>query len=243
MQLEQMNDDQILAEARKQGYNPDYEGENKKSPKEYLEISFNNNKMLKERNDKLSEKIEHLEGKIERLVSFQTEQKNKAVQAAVEQLKLERREAISDGDHEKVEQIDQKIQAEQQTNVANSEHSSILNTWLSQNPWYQSDETLAIEADVVAQQLFGTGRFNSNPKDYEKLLGLVEQKIKATYPAKFNNPKKDNPPEVDSGHESPPSQLKHTYAELPPEAKKACDGFVRDKIMTREQYLEIYEWD
>ena len=243
MQLEQMNEEQILSEAMKQGYNPDYDGDNKKSPKEYLEVSFNHNKMLKERNEKLSEKIEQLNDQIERLVSFQTEQKNKAVQAAIEQLKVERREAITDGDHEKVEQIDEKIQAEQQSTVANSQHSSILNAWLVQNPWYKSDENLAIEADIIAQQLFQTGRFSSSNKDYEKLLSIVESKVKSQFSDHFKNPKKDNPPEVDSGEEPHISQVKHTYAELPPEAKRACDGFVRDKIMTKEQYLEIYEWD
>jgi exonuclease VII large subunit len=244
MELEQMGDEEILNEAMKQGFNPEYNGENKKSPKEYLEVSFNHNKMLKERNDKLSATVESLNQKMERLVAFQTEQKQKAVDSAVEKLKAERKDAIIDGDHEKVDQIDQKIQAEQQTNVANSENNPILDAWLGRNHWYNDDETLAIEADIVAKQLHETGRFTASHKDYEKLLSLVEQKIKSAFPDKFKNPKKDNPPEVDSGHPSSPhSQLNKTYADLPPDAKRACDAFVKDKIMTKEQYLEIYEWD
>lgn len=244
MDLEQLSEEEVLSEAMKQGFNPEYDGENKKTPKEYLEVSFSHNKMLKERNDKLSEQVNSLNSKMERLVQFQAEQKQKAVDTAVSKLQEERRDAIIDGDHEKVDQIDQKIQVEQQTNVADDGNKAILDAWLSRNPWYEGDETLGIEADIIAKQLNETGRFQQNIKDYERLLSLVEQKVKSAFPDKFKNPKKDNPPEVESGNNtSSTSQSKHTYAELPADAKRACDEFVKDKTMTKEQYLEIYEWD
>lgn len=243
MELEQMNDEEILNEAIKQGFNPDYEGENKKSPKEYLEVSFNHNKMLRERNDKLSQEIEALNSKMNRLVEFQTEQKQKAVNAAVASLKEQRKEAITDGDVEKVEKIDQAIEAEQ--NVAIPQSNPILEAWMARNPWYESDRELAIESDIIAKQLHDTGRFQGNDRDYKELLQLVEKKVKAQFPEKFKNPRKDDPPEVEDGKASSPStsQSKKTYADLPPEAKRACDQFVNDKTLTREQYLEIYEWE
>ena len=48
---------------------------------------------------------------------------------------------------------------------------------------------------------------------------------------------------MESARQSSANDSKRTYADLPADAKKACDQFVKDKIMTREQYLEIYEWE
>jgi len=240
MELETMPENDLLAEAMKQGYNPDYEGDNKKTPKEFLEVAYNHNKMLKERNDKLSSQVDELSKKLTRVVEFQTEMKQKAIDAAIRQLKAERKEAISEGDHNKVEEIDQQIT--QQT-VANNKTNIILDTWMKRNSWYTSDDDLAIEADIIAKQLQDTGRFQANDTDYEKLLSQVENRVKKLFPDKFKNPKKDNPPEVETGRSSPQRQSTRTFAELPAEAKRACEQFVKDGVMTKEQYLEIYEWE
>jgi uncharacterized protein (DUF1499 family) len=238
MELETMNEEQILEEAVKQGFNPEYEGENKKTPKEFLEVAFNHNKVLKERNDKLSQQVQSLTTQIKHLVQFQEEQKQKAVEKAVRELQAQRQEAIKDGDVEKVEKIDHEIA---ETQVAKSQNNPILDEWVAKNSWYQDDEELALEADIIAKQLQDTGRFG--PQDFNRLLTTVENRIKKAFPDKFRNPKKDNPPDVESGRSTNQSQSKHTYADLPPEAKRWCDQFVKDKIMTREQYLETYEWD
>jgi hypothetical protein len=240
MQLENMKDDELLTEAMKQGYNPEFNGENKKTPKEFLEVAYNHNKMLKERNDALSTQVDQLNDKLNRVVQYQSEMKQKAVDAAIRSLKSERTEAIKDGDHEKVEQLDQEISKQE---VAKPKNNIILDQWLSRNPWYEADEDLAVEADIIAQQLQGTGRFQANEADYEKLLKQVESRVKKQFPDKFKNPKKDNPPEVETGRNSSQRESTKTFAELPADAKRACEQFVKDGVMTKEQYLEIYEWD
>lgn len=248
MELETMSEDQLLNEAMKQGYNPDYDGDNKKSPREFLEVAFSHNKVLKDRNEKLSEANEDLSSQVtqlteqmKRLVQFQEEQKQRAVDNAIKQLKVERKEAISKGDTELVESIDNEI--EEQKNVAKSNSNPILDAWIGKNPWYVRDDELGLEADIIAKQLQDTGRFSANPQDYQKLLDTVERRVKKQFPDKFKNPKKENPPDVESARQSSVNDSKRTYADLPADAKKACDQFVKDKIMTREQYLEIYEWE
>jgi len=240
MELETMNDSELLSEAMKQGFNPDYDGDNKKSPKEFLDVAYNHNKMLKERNDKLSYQVDDLSKKLNRVVEFQSEMKQKAVDAAVKQLQAEKKEAISEGDHTKVNEIDEQLAKQ---TVAINQSNIILDTWINRNSWYTSDDDLAIEADIIAKQLQDTGRFKANDTDYEKLLSQVESRVKKLFPDKFKNPKKDNPPEVETGRSSPQRQSSHTFAELPADAKRACEAFVNDGVMTKEQYLEIYEWD
>lgn len=240
MELAEMKEPELLTEALKQGYNPDYEGDNKKTPKEFLEVAYNHNKMLKERNDKLSNQVDDLSQKLNRVVQFQTEMKQKAVDAAIRELKAERKEAIKDGDHEKVEELDEQITKQ---TVAKQETNIILDTWLKRNSWYGSDDDLAIEADIIAKQLQDTGRFKANDSDYEKLLSQVENRVKKLFPDKFKNPKKDNPPEVEAGRSSPQRQSKKSFAELPADAKRACEQFVKEGVMTKEQYLDMYEWE
>ena len=235
-----MQEDDILSEAMKQGYNPEFNGENKKTPKEFLEVAFNHNKMLKERNDSLSNQVDQLNDKLNQVVQFQSEMKQKAVDKAIRELKSERTEAIKDGDHEKVEELDVEISKQE---VAKPANNIILDQWLGRNPWYQADEDLAVEADIIAKQLQDTGRFQADDASYEKLLKQVESRVKKQFPDKFKNPKKDNPPEVEAGRNSSQRESTRTFAELPADAKRACEQFVKDEVMTKEQYLEIYEWD
>lgn len=248
MELESMNEEQMLNEAMKQGYNPEYEGDNKKSPREFLEVAFSHNKVLKERNENLSQTNEDLSNQVlqlneqmKRLIAFQEQQKQKAVENAVKKLQAERREAINDGDIELVERIDNEI--EQEKNVAKPESNPILDAWIGKNSWYIRDDELGLEADIIARQLQDTGRFSATPQDYQKLLDTIERKIKTQFPERFKNPKKDNPPDVESARHTSVNDSKKTYADLPADAKKACDQFVKDQILTREQYLEMYEWD
>jgi hypothetical protein len=39
---------------------------------------------------------------------------------------------------------------------------------------------------------------------------------------------------------SPNNKNDKGYASLPPEAKAACDDFVKQKLMTREEYVAIF---
>jgi hypothetical protein len=50
---------------------------------------------------------------------------------------------------------------------------------------------------------------------------------------------------VDSSSDGrvPTGKKKKGYNDLPAEAKAACDKFVKQKLMTVEQYVNEYEWD
>lgn len=243
MDLESMNEEEIEAEALKQGYNPNYEGENKKSPKEFLEVAFNHNQVLKERNEKLSSEVEQtraevtkLRGDMEKVLSFAEEQKKKAVEKAVKELKEQRKEAIADSDHEKVEQIDEQIK---EAEKAPPEPDPKFKEWVSTNQWYEDDPIMGAEADYYAKMFVESGRFKSQ----EQVFEAVTNKIKSLYPEKFKNPKKDDPPETEGGRPSPTKKSKKSYEDLPREAKQACDEFVEQGIMTREKYVSMYEWE
>ncbi len=252
MNIEEMSDDQILDEAKKQGYNENYDGENKKTPKEFLEIGLSHNHVLKERNDKLAKQIEEMSEKLEKqhdlaqkLVNDIEAQKKKAVEKAIRELKEEKKEAVRQGDVEKVEEIDKEL-GEHQENIAKVQTNPILDAWIERNSWYKDNtDEAAIEADIVAETLAKTGRFDlSNEKEYSRYLSEIEKRVKKAFPKKFTNPKKSDPAEVEPGRPSLIQKSKKTYEDLPPEAKQACDEFVANGIFEkREDYVAMYEWE
>jgi len=140
-----------------------------------------------------------------------------------------------------VEELDKELQ--QQQEVAKPDGNPILDTWIEQNSWYTKDEELGLEADVIAHQLGNTGRFTNDETGYKKLLNEVEKRIKKAFPEKFSNPKKDELPEVEGGRPSPTKKSKKTYEDLPQEARQACDEFVVQGLMTKDQYVSMYEWE
>jgi hypothetical protein len=67
------------------------------------------------------------------------------------------------------------------------------------------------------------------------------------FPSKFGTKKKvtsnGSPVESGSGRQSRQSPSSKSYENLPPEAKAACDRFVKQKLMTKEQYVSEYDWN
>ena len=64
------------------------------------------------------------------------------------------------------------------------------------------------------------------------------------FPTKFG--KKQSPAsrvESGSGRTGRSSGNAQTYDNLPSEAKAACDRFVKQKLMTREQYVADFDWN
>ena len=64
------------------------------------------------------------------------------------------------------------------------------------------------------------------------------------YPDKFGNPRREQASSVaEPGSQAPRPKKGKTYDDLPPEAKAACDKFVRTiPGYKREDYVKEYDW-
>ena len=64
-------------------------------------------------------------------------------------------------------------------------------------------------------------------------------------PAKFGKKTAFNPMEGSTNGTARPSVSsgKKSYNNLPSDAKSACDKFVKQGLMTKEQYVAEYSWD
>ena len=61
--------------------------------------------------------------------------------------------------------------------------------------------------------------------------------------SRFGKQKVNNPIDVGTGSTSRPAKGKKSYESLPAEAKAACDKFVKQGLMTREEYVKEFDWE
>lgn len=241
---------ELEEKAMAQGWNPDYDGPNKKSAKEFIATGEEISAIQKERNDKLfrenqamKKQLEGVTTSVQKLEKFYKEQSEKKVAAEIARLKSERATAISEGDGDKVndldDQIDQLKSQPQETEKKTNGPTPAFKTWVADNAWYEEDPLLAAEADMTARMLVESGRIT----DEEELFKQVSSRVKRLYPEKFENPNRNEPGNVEAGTRSGKSNKK-TYNDLPPDAKAACDDFVANiPGFTVEQYLNTYQFE
>ena len=181
---------------------------------------------------------------------FHNETEARAYKRAIEELKQLKVSAIEQGDGGKVveidEQIDQLKEAQKKPTQEPTKNPSQVNQeyldWLPSNRWYAEDRELQELADG-----FGEIVKKNNPNLVGKaFLEEVTKKVKKAAPEKFENPARNNPSvgtSSDNRAASPSSKKKKSYDNLPADAKYHCDKFVKQGLMTVDQYVKEYEWD
>lgn len=124
----------------------------------------------------------------------------------------------------------------------------VAEQWIRDNAWFTSDP----EMNGAAQGIH-TGMLQSRPDlSLAENLAETKRKIMMLYPNKFSNPNRDEATAVSQPSGNPPApsnkNKKKTYADLPPEAKSACDKYVtqinstKPKVpYTREEYVAMFE--
>ena len=160
-------------------------------------------------------------------------------QNALKTLRAERRAAMAEGDFERVEAIEDKmegvkteaanVQEEVKTPTTPEIHPEVA-AWVEANPWYNKDADMRAFADGVAMQLNKEGVTGS------ELLKSIDTKVRKTFPGKFTNPNRERTGAVE-GTSTKGSTVKKDSYELTDQEKRICDTFVRDGIMTREEYI------
>ncbi len=161
-------------------------------------------------------------------------------------LETQRATAITDADGAEFTRVDREIQQVREDLNAPDPRSNggqqldpLQQAFLLNNEWYQTNEKLATYADGVAEQVINSGY--TGPAYYTELT----RRVKDAFPEEFQNKRQVQANAVESGGEleTKGSELPHTWENLPADAKKACDDFVKGGFTSREEYLENYEWE
>jgi hypothetical protein len=119
----------------------------------------------------------------------------------------------------------------------------VFQSWMDENPWFGKDPALSGFANKVFAQLE-----NSQPgQSHAERLAETRKRVVEKFPEEFGiNPRREGAATVAApqGGSAPPKKKGKTYDDLPPDAKKACDKYVRTiPGYTREKYCKDYEWD
>lgn len=186
---------------------------------------------------------------IESFRKYHNETEARAYKQALADLKQQKIEAIQQGDGERVVEIEDRmalineareepakpVKAKTEENY-NAEYVA----WAKNNLWFSTDNELQALALLIGQEINAQDPSKKGKAFYDEVTARVKEQA----PEKFENPQRNNPAVgSSSAGRSPGGKTKKSYNDLPAEAKAACDKFVKQKLMTQEQYVSEYDWN
>ncbi len=115
----------------------------------------------------------------------------------------------------------------------------LVASWVRDNTWFDKDP----EARAAATGICGDLQARGVPLG--EALTKVREVIAKRFPEHFENPARSQAASVATPGAAPSTKPRNprSYESLPPDAKKACDRFVKQiPGFTREQYVEQFDW-
>lgn len=224
--------------ARAEGWRPKEEFD--KDESEFVDAKeFLARKPLFEKIEALSKQNKNINKTLDALKVHHGKVEEAAYKRALADLKMERMNAITEGDGVKFEAVENKIkQAEDQFKqataaVATPPDPSEFVAWRSKNNWYEKDADMREYADEVGI------KFHREGLSPAEVLDAVSKKVRAVFPHKFVNQNKANAPDVgvSSGRSSRAADDSSRY-ELDETEKSIMNTLVNSKTMTKEEYIK-----
>jgi hypothetical protein len=235
-----------------------------KRGREILPILRKNNENLIKDLNNTKEQLKEFREAAEEFKRFQREsyeRKASDYEKRIQDIKESRAQAITDGDGQKVNALDDALDEAKENfkeakqavkDVAATKEpvedtsTSIdpgLQVWLDRNTWFGQDRRMTSMVNGIGESL----RLEFPGLKGQPFLDKLDEAIAEEFPNKFGGNKKKNsgssPVESGSGRQSRGSSNAQSYDNLPPEAKAACDRFVKQKLMTRESYVADFDWN
>jgi hypothetical protein len=238
-----------VTEALEQGWKPkdQFNGPEEKftDAQTFVEKGEKISGILKQRLEKQEQDIANLKNANKEFGEYQKKLREKelsAAQARIAELEAQRAAAVTEGDGQAFTKLDRDIQLERDNMVqqqsAPQNEVQIEQAWASNNQWYGRDPALTAFADGVSGMVEAEG-FQGQAR-----LDEIARRTKATFPDKFENPKRKSSNGVESGSQIETDNSKaKTYENLPPDAKAACDRFESNGLMSKEDYVKSFEWE
>jgi hypothetical protein len=237
-----------------------------KIAEEYLPVARQQNRVLEDRLASANGKIDALKGELGEVKQVLTEFREfaskadkRAYEKARKDLLAERDVAVAHADaagfkaaDEKLAELERetpKVAADsgKETKVAAEKEKTLplhpaVVSWIEANPWFSSDPVLNQMAKAIDGRLQSLHPALAIPDR----LQMVAAEVKKRFPENFENSSREAPSSVSApsgGGNAGKKAPKHSYENLPSEARKACDKFVKSipgfKV---EDYVRDYDW-
>ena len=235
-----------------------------KRGREILPILRKNNENLIKDLNQTKEQLKEFREAAEEFKKFQREsyeRKAADYEKRIQEIRESRAQAINDGDGQKVNALDDALDEAKENfkeakqavkDVISTKEVSVADTptpvdpslqsWLDRNNWFGEDRRMTSIANGIGENL----RLEFPGLKGQQFLDKLDEILAEEFPNRFNGNKKNvgtSRVESGSGRQSRGGSNAQSYDNLPPAAKDACDRFVKQKLMTREQYVQEYDWN
>ncbi len=247
---------EIEQQAMAQGWDPEYQGKNRRTAEEFLEFGKDLAPVLKRQRDEiraeneaLKQQLTSIRGTVEQLVKSRTEQLEQEHKSQVAWLKGQIREAKKSGDEDVVEQLQEQLEETQNnkpkpvTPAQAAGPSPQFLSWKARNDdWFEKDQDRTALAVTIANQIAQNNpALHKSPQFYDELDKRLDRMLgkpkSRGLPAGFG---------ADAGGSTGGEGNRGSkgYASLPRDAKIAAQRFVQDfPGKTKEDYAKLYYGD
>ncbi len=169
------------------------------------------------------------------------EVRKESYEKAKAELEAKQEKAFDEGDKEKFKQTKKALdnlkppEDPKPKTEAGNEISNEYKTWAAENTWYGTDRELTDLADAYGAILQREGTVATESDAYAE----IKRRVMNARPDKFQTSPAQSKVEGGSSGGGG-SKGGKSYSDLPPDAKAACDRYVGDKLMKREDYVKSY---
>jgi hypothetical protein len=230
-----------------------------KRGREILPILRKNNENLVRDLNATKEQLKEFRQAAEDFKAFQRDsyaRKAADYEKQIAEIKASRAQAISDGDGQKVNALDDALdeakdslrEAKQAVTDVVSAPTQVeaptaiepnLQAWLDRNTWFGQDKRLTGMVNGIGESL----RLEFPGLKGQPFLDKLDEVLAEEFPKFGKKRTPSSPVESGSGRQSRSGSAAHSYDNLPADAQRACDRFVKQKLMTREQYVADFAWE
>lgn len=205
---------------------------------EFVERGENMLPLVKAQNKRLEREVAELKQTTKEFAEHLSKTEQRAYDRAIADLKQQRKEALAAGDGDAFEKADDQIKEVERDMAAKAAKAAkkddggadpVYAEWESRNTWLK-DAELSDYAEFAAQKLRAGGEKATGAE----FLDLVAAKVKGQFPAKFTNPRRETAQAVEGAAPARRSGGK-AYADLPAEARAACDRMAKNGFAGNEK--------
>ncbi|MBW2647553.1 MAG: hypothetical protein JRE23_15540, partial [Deltaproteobacteria bacterium] len=175
----------------------------------------------------------------DRVAENEHKKAEKEYKDVIERLKSEKVAALDEGDNRRVVELDDQILNTEKP-VEEPQEDVVFKQWNKGNEWYDNDQFLAVQADMVAQQYLNKGLRG------KELLDTMTEHMKTAYPDRFKKDS-DRPASVEGGTVRPRTPSKNlSEKDLTPDERAVFKNFNRmnmfkDDAAKTKYFKEVIE--
>lgn len=235
---------EVELEAMERGWKPkdQYEGDPGKwrSAELFLELE-----PFYKRIETQSKQLKNYQKAVTQIAKDMQTVKEQAYKKAIADIRAERKNAMQEGDYDRVDLLDEKLdlvkeehqrlQAQVPAEIEDEAvDPNVFVEWTKRNTWYERDAGLKDWADARGVVLYQQG------KDKLEILQQLEREAKQKFPEKFTNPNRERPGAVSAAGKKP-ATAKAVEQTMSAEERRIMETILRvTPGLTKEDYLKNY---